>query len=183
MLFADNPIGKSSYAITRHQLKDFICAGMDQFVIALKKEKAPRGHFVNVTDMLEQPFKDVLKSETIIEYPIFYIWLKSDGLPKEVITLEDKKQLIAVVKEDNKQESVELKEGPVEAKEVSVETKSADTEEAAQEEELVDTKEGSLDIKQDVSSQSTIGVDINSKVVNDTPLQETEQPTVDDDTS
>ncbi|KAI7869631.1 uncharacterized protein EV154DRAFT_431945, partial [Mucor mucedo] len=138
LLFAEKPIGKSNFGITRHQLKDFISAGMEQFVVALKKEKAPRGHFVHVTDMLHQPFKDVLKSETIIEYPIFYIWLKSDGLPKEVVTLEEKKQWIAVVKDE-----------PVVVKE---EEEASATILPVKEE--VDVKQ-----EQDVSCQPTVAID------------------------
>lgn len=117
MLFSETPIGKGSYGITRHQIKDFIDAGMDQFIVALKKEKAPRGHFINVTHVLDLCFRDVLKNETVIEYPIFYIWLKSDGMPKDVITLEDKKQMIAEVPvkpAEEAQEAQEQQEAPAE---------------------------------------------------------------------
>ncbi|KAG2204121.1 hypothetical protein INT47_011604 [Mucor saturninus] len=154
LLFAEKPIGKSNFGITRHQLKDFISAGMEQFVVALKKEKAPRGHFVHVTDMLHQPFKDVLKSETIIEYPIFYIWLKSDGLPKEVVTLEEKKQWIAVVKD----EPVVVKEEEEEASATILPVK-----------EEVDVKQ-----EQDVSCQPTVAIDgasISSKEVKEEPSE------------
>lgn len=72
---------------------------MDQFMIALKKEKAPRGHFVNMTHVTDLQFKDILKGETIIEYPIFYVWLKTDETPKDILVMEDKKQLIAVLSE------------------------------------------------------------------------------------
>jgi hypothetical protein len=130
LLFSATPQGKSSYGIIRHQLKDFINVGMDQFVIALKKEKAPRGHFVNVTDVLDSLFKDVLKGETIIEYPIFYIWLKSDDVPKEVISLEEKKMLIMAVKEE---EETAVEEGTVED--------ATATEEIETEEDIVDKAE------------------------------------------
>lgn len=112
MLFSETPFGKGSYGIIRHQVKDFVEAGIEEFMVALKKEKAPRGHFVNVTNVLNLNFKDVLKGETIIEYPIFYIWLKSDAMPKEITTLEEKKQLIAVIAEteENKEPAALLKE-------------------------------------------------------------------------
>ncbi|KAI9478350.1 MAG: hypothetical protein EXX96DRAFT_484705 [Benjaminiella poitrasii] len=101
LLLSENPFGKSSYGIIRHQLKEFVDAGIDQFMIALKKEKAPRGHFVNVTEMLHSTFKDVLKGEQIIEYPIFYIWLKNEERPSDILALEDKKLLITEIQSTN----------------------------------------------------------------------------------
>lgn len=101
LLFSETPVGKGSYGIIRHQVKDFVEAGIAQFNVALKKEKAPRGHFVNVTSALDSTFKQVLKGENIIEYPIFYIWLKSDDMPKEILVLEDKKMLIAEIKSED----------------------------------------------------------------------------------
>ncbi|KAI9334803.1 hypothetical protein BD770DRAFT_332690, partial [Pilaira anomala] len=131
MLFSETPFGKGSYGIIRHQVKDFVEAGIDQFMVALKKEKAPRGHFVNVTNVLNLDFKDILKGETIIEYPIFYIWLKSDAMPKEIITLEEKKQLIAVIAEteENKEPAALLKEEEEEElNELQQDTKQEDKE-------------------------------------------------------
>ncbi|OBZ90192.1 Box C/D snoRNA protein 1 [Choanephora cucurbitarum] len=96
LLLSENPQGRGSYATIRHQLSDFIDAGIDQFIVALKKEKAPRGHFVNVTSVLDALFRDVLKDEQIIEFPIFYIWLKQDEQPSEVVVLEDKKQPLII---------------------------------------------------------------------------------------
>ncbi|KAI8070605.1 uncharacterized protein B0P05DRAFT_550358 [Gilbertella persicaria] len=92
LLLCNNPQGKGAYATIRHQLRNFIVAGIDQFVIALKKEKAPRGHFVDMTTVLHALFRDVLKDEQVIEFPIFYIWLKQDPQPSEVLVLEQKKQ-------------------------------------------------------------------------------------------
>lgn len=92
LLLSENPQGKGAYSTIRHQVKLFIDAGIDQFKIALKKEKSPRGHFINVTTHIDQLFKDVLKGEQIIEYPIFYVWLKSQEQPSEILVLEDKKQ-------------------------------------------------------------------------------------------
>ncbi|KAL0141029.1 hypothetical protein V8B55DRAFT_1512412 [Mucor lusitanicus] len=89
LLLAENPQGKGAYSTIRHQVKLFIDAGIDQFNIALKKEKSPRGHFVNVTHQINDIFKDVLKGEQIIEYPIFYVWLKSQEQPSEILTEEE----------------------------------------------------------------------------------------------
>jgi uncharacterized protein YueI len=102
LLLSATPQGKGEYGIIRHQVKDFIEAGIDQFTIALKKEKAPRGHFVNVTNELDALFRDVLKGEVVIEYPIFYIWLKNEEQPTDVLVLEEKKTkpLITAVRED-----------------------------------------------------------------------------------
>ncbi|EPB84688.1 hypothetical protein HMPREF1544_08561 [Mucor circinelloides 1006PhL] len=92
LLLAENPQGRGAYSTIRHQVKLFIDAGIDQFNIALKKEKSPRGHFVNVTHQINHIFKDVLKGEQIIEYPIFYVWLKSQEQPSDILVLKDKKQ-------------------------------------------------------------------------------------------
>ncbi|KAG1110096.1 hypothetical protein G6F42_015442 [Rhizopus arrhizus] len=92
LLLAENPQGRGAYSTIRHQVKLFIDAGIDQFNIALKKEKSPRGHFVNVTHQINHIFKAVLKGEQIIEYPIFYVWLKSQEQPSDILVLEDKKQ-------------------------------------------------------------------------------------------
>ncbi|KAI7906020.1 uncharacterized protein BX663DRAFT_428499 [Cokeromyces recurvatus] len=107
LLLSEKPFGKSAYGIIRHQLREFVDAGIEQFMIALKKEKAPRGHFVNVTDMLHLTFKDVLKGEQIIEYPIFYIWLKQEEQPSDILVLEDKKVLITEIqpKEEEQKET------------------------------------------------------------------------------
>lgn len=106
-MFAESPQGKGSYGIIRHQVKDFVEAGIDQFMIALKKEKAPRGHFVNMTHVKDLQFIDILKGETIIEYPVFYVWLKTDETPKDIIVLEDKKQLIATISESSTETTVD----------------------------------------------------------------------------
>lgn len=108
-MLAENPQGKGAYSTIRHQVKLFIDAGIDQFNIALKKEKSPRGHFVNVTHHIDQLFKDVLKGEHIIEYPIFYVWLKSQEQPPEILFLEDKKQplITTINSEQGKADDVE----------------------------------------------------------------------------
>lgn len=133
MLFSDTPVGKGSYGVTRHQLRHFIEAGLEQFVVALKKEKAPRGHFINVTNALDHCFKDVLKNETIIEYPIFYIWLEADGLPKDVTTLEEKKLLIAPVVKLEAAAEITAQEDIVSVKEPTVKEESTVKMEAANE--------------------------------------------------
>lgn len=99
LLFAESPQGKGSYGIIRHQVKDFVDAGLNHFMVALKKEKAPRGHFVNMSQVMDLQFIDILKGETIIEYPVFYVWLKTDETPKDILVLEDKKQLITTITE------------------------------------------------------------------------------------
>ncbi|CEI92129.1 hypothetical protein RMCBS344292_06400 [Rhizopus microsporus] len=65
MLFSETPRGKDSFSIMRHELKYFIDAGLEQFRVALKKEKAPRGEFVDVTGILDMSFLDTLRGETV----------------------------------------------------------------------------------------------------------------------
>ncbi|KAI8988559.1 hypothetical protein BDF20DRAFT_815223, partial [Mycotypha africana] len=96
LLYAESPQGKSDYHIIRHQVNDFVQAGLDQFKVALKKEKAPRGYFIDVSNVMDALFRDVLKDEVIIEFPIFYIWLKSDEQPSDISVLEEKKQPLIV---------------------------------------------------------------------------------------
>jgi hypothetical protein len=125
LLLSENPQGKGEYGIIRHQVKDFITAGIDQFSIALKKEKAPRGHFVNVTNELDALFRDVLRGEVIIEYPIFYIWLKNEEQPSDVLVLEEKKTkpLITAIRTDNSEMNPVDDVKPEEAKQEEVEQK------------------------------------------------------------
>lgn len=120
LLLAENPQGKGAYSTIRHQVKLFIDAGIDQFNIALKKEKSPRGHFVNVTHQINDIFKDVLKGEQIIEYPIFYVWLKSQEQPSEILVLEDKKQPLITALHSEQEKTEE--EDAVEHKPVEEET-------------------------------------------------------------
>ncbi|KAI8637560.1 hypothetical protein BD408DRAFT_353510 [Parasitella parasitica] len=107
LLLVENPQGKGAYSTIRHQVKLFVDAGIGQFNIALKKEKSPRGHFVDVSHHIDLLFKDVLKGEQIIEYPIFYVWLKSQERPSEILVLEKKRQLITTIKTENESGVVE----------------------------------------------------------------------------
>ncbi|KAI8378489.1 hypothetical protein BD560DRAFT_325234 [Blakeslea trispora] len=150
LLLSEHPQGKGSYATIRHQLSEFIDAGIDQFVIALKKEKAPRGHFVNVTSVLDALFRDVLKDEQIIEFPIFYIWLKQDEQPSEVVVLEDKKQPLIIPLRD--QASHPIEEKPLEQveppKEKQAELPKEDQAESSSSEQPIE--ESSAQIQQNV---------------------------------
>lgn len=101
MLLAESPHGKGEYQLIRHELNHFIELGINNFSIALKKEKSARGHFVDMTGLLHTAVNDILKDETIIEFPTFYIWPKSDKQPSNVTLLEEKKQLITVINQSN----------------------------------------------------------------------------------
>lgn len=142
LLLAENPQGKGAYSTIRHQVRLFIDSGIDQFNIALKKEKSPRGHFVNVTHQINNIFLDVLKGEQIIEYPIFYVWLKSQEQPSEILVLEDKKQpLITTL--HSEQEKTE--EDVVEHKSVEEEAVADEAEDAVIEAANDDTHDATLD--------------------------------------
>lgn len=110
ILFFDTPRGKDSYSIIRHQLKYFIDAGLHQFKVALKKEKAPKGHFVDITDVMDMSFLDILRGEVIVEYPTLHIWLKSDPQPTDILLLEEKRMLVRPIKR-SRQEDDNIKEG------------------------------------------------------------------------
>lgn len=109
ILFFDTPRGKDSYSIIRHQLKYFIDAGLHQFKVALKKEKAPKGHFVDITDVMDMSFLDILRGEVIVEYPTLHIWLKSDPQPTDILLLEEKRVLVRPLKR-SRQEDDNIKE-------------------------------------------------------------------------
>ncbi|KAI7859208.1 hypothetical protein BDC45DRAFT_497136 [Circinella umbellata] len=76
MLFVENPQGKVDYNTIRYQARDFKDAGMDQLVIGLKKEGAPKNTFVNLTSHLDRTIRDILRGEKVIEFPTLYIWLQ-----------------------------------------------------------------------------------------------------------
>ncbi|KAI8985453.1 hypothetical protein BDB01DRAFT_88013 [Pilobolus umbonatus] len=99
MLISDHPLGKGSYGIIRHQLADFIEAGIDKFVIGLKKENSPQRHYINKTSLIDASINTILQGETVIEYPIFYIWLEGE-VPDNVI-LEESIVLDITEKVDN----------------------------------------------------------------------------------
>ena len=88
MLFIENPQGKGDYNTIRYQVRDFTDVGMDQFVIGLKKEGAPKNTFVNLTPHLDRTLRDILRGEKVIEFPTIYIWLQ-DQLDENVM-LEEK---------------------------------------------------------------------------------------------
>lgn len=144
LLLSENPQGKGEYGLIRHQVKEFVEAGIDQFNIALKKEKAPRGHFVNVTNELDALFRDVLKDEVIIEYPIFYIWLKSEEQPADVLVLEEKKTkpLITPVRTDNAELNLADKEIKREHEGNDVKPEDKEQQEGPKEKEEEQVKEG-----------------------------------------
>lgn len=148
LLFAESPQGKGSYGIIRHQVKDFVEAGMDQFMVALKKEKAPRGHFVNMSQVMDFQFIDILKGETIIEYPVFYVWLKTDETPKDILELEDKKQLIATISETL---------APTEDMETEVETEVKQEEVVEEEAVEKQEEEGEVESNEDEEEEGELG--------------------------
>ncbi|EIE92497.1 hypothetical protein RO3G_17095 [Rhizopus delemar RA 99-880] len=120
ILFFDTPRGKDSYSIIRHQLKYFIDAGLHQFKVALKKEKAPKGHFVDITDVMDMSFLDILRGEVIVEYPTLHIWLKSDPQPTDILLLEEKRVLVRPLKR-SRQEDDNIKEEGEKKQKLSIE--------------------------------------------------------------
>ncbi|KAI7871544.1 hypothetical protein BDF14DRAFT_1696444, partial [Spinellus fusiger] len=78
MLFAEKPIGKTSYTLFRYQVQEFIDAGMDHCVIGLRKEGVAKRVHVDITHCLDKPLSMVLQGERIIEFPILSVWLKGD---------------------------------------------------------------------------------------------------------
>ncbi|KAI9270739.1 hypothetical protein BDA99DRAFT_557544 [Phascolomyces articulosus] len=76
MLFAENPQGKGDYKTIRYQVREFKDAGIEQFVVGLKKEGAPKNTFVNLTPHLDKPLRELLRGERVIEFPTIYIWLQ-----------------------------------------------------------------------------------------------------------
>jgi len=88
LLISDTP--HSSDALTRFQLQSYIDAGSDSFTIGLKKEfvqAAQQNTYINVTPMMDAPLADILKGESLCEFPTFHVWLHN---VEPVVTLEDK---------------------------------------------------------------------------------------------
>ncbi|KAG1046953.1 hypothetical protein G6F43_010578 [Rhizopus delemar] len=121
-------LNQSIIAITRNintwnmdfQLKYFIDAGLHQFKVALKKEKAPKGHFVDITDVMDMSFLDILRGEVIVEYPTLHIWLKSDPQPTDILLLEEKRVLVRPLKR-SRQEDDNIKEEGEKKQKLSIE--------------------------------------------------------------
>lgn len=135
MLFSETPRGKDSFSIMRHELKYFIDAGLEQFRVALKKEKAPRGEFVDVTGILDMSFLDTLRGETVVEYPTFYVWLKDDPQPSEILSLEEKRMLIRPLKRSHEEVDHEKEQDEKRLKMDNEENKTDDAEEGELDEE------------------------------------------------
>lgn len=135
MLFSETPRGKDSFSIMRHELKYFIDAGLEQFRVALKKEKAPRGEFVDVTGILDMSFLDTLRGETVVEYPTFYVWLKDEPQPSEILSLEEKRVLIRPLKRSHEEVDHEKEQDEKRLKMDNEENKADDIEEGELEEE------------------------------------------------
>lgn len=88
LLFTESPQGKGSYSVIRYQARDFVNAGIERFIVALKKPEGPKDTFVDLTPHLDRTLKELLRGERIIEFPTLYIWLQGDM--KDDIKLEDK---------------------------------------------------------------------------------------------
>lgn len=88
LLFTESPQGKGSYSVIRYQARDFVNAGIERFIVALKKPEGPKDTFVDLTPHLDRTLKELLRGERIIEFPTLYIWLQGDM--KDDIKLEEK---------------------------------------------------------------------------------------------
>ncbi|KAI9311696.1 hypothetical protein BX666DRAFT_1994556 [Dichotomocladium elegans] len=78
LLISEHPQGKGSFSTYRYQVRDFVEAGIDQFVVGLKKPHGPKNTYVDLTPHLNRFFKDILRGERIIEFPTLYIWLQGE---------------------------------------------------------------------------------------------------------
>ncbi|KAJ8664079.1 hypothetical protein O0I10_000357 [Lichtheimia ornata] len=78
LLFTETPQGKGAYSVIRYQAKDFVNAGIERFIVALKKPEGPKDTFIDLTPHLDRTWKDLLRGERIIEFPTLYIWLQGD---------------------------------------------------------------------------------------------------------
>ncbi|ORZ03922.1 hypothetical protein BCR43DRAFT_520980 [Syncephalastrum racemosum] len=87
MFYAAEPRGQTYYPILRQQTRTFGEAGMDQWVIGLKKEGGRHG-LIRLTDHLDTTWNDILQGERIVEYPIVHVWLKDQVDPE--VAFEDK---------------------------------------------------------------------------------------------
>lgn len=89
LLFTETPQGKGSYSVIRYQARDFINAGIEQFIVALKKPEGPKDTFIDLTPHLDRTWKELLRGERIIEFPTLYIWLQGH-MEDNDIKLEEK---------------------------------------------------------------------------------------------
>ncbi|KAG2173494.1 hypothetical protein INT44_007085 [Umbelopsis vinacea] len=91
ILTTDTP--HASDALTRFQLQKYIDSGTDSFVVGLKKDFVPadqQNTFIDMTPMMDAPLADILKGESLCEFPIFNVWIDTAA---PAVTLEEKSEI------------------------------------------------------------------------------------------
>jgi hypothetical protein len=155
-----------SDALTRFQLKSYIDAGSDSYIIGLKKEFVPadqQNTFINVTPMMDAPLLDVLKGESLCEFPTLHIWLH-DADP--TVNLEEKSEkqsfrgLTGLIGAPHKAEQPKQEVEPEPMDEVEDDTESSSKEE--------------LDSSDSGEAESSDDEDVSSKIVEEA-VEETDE--------
>jgi hypothetical protein len=151
-LTADTP--HASDALTRYQLEKYINSGTDSFVVGLKKEFVPadqQNTFIDMTPMMDAPLSDILKGESLCEFPVFHVWIDAAD---PAITLEEKSETpsfrgLHTLAEQSKKVPEPQRDPEPEAMDESVDTTNTSSEE--DEEESSDSDEESSDDDEDDS--------------------------------
>lgn len=98
LLFEDNPRGRGSYSKWREDLPDFVNAGLERFIIGLKKERARKKTCINLTPHIGHSWRTVLRGERIVEYPTLHVWLEGDT--DQDMVMEEK--ILQIVESDRR---------------------------------------------------------------------------------
>jgi hypothetical protein len=174
-----------SDALTRFQLKSYIDAGSDSYIIGLKKEFVPadqQNTFINVTPMMDAPLLDVLKGESLCEFPTLHIWLH-DADP--AVSLEEKSEeqsfrgLTGLIGAPHKAEQPKLEVEPEPMDEVEDDTESSS------EEELDSSDSGEAESSDEDGSSQIIeeAVEEADEKIAAVTAEETVDETVEDDST
>jgi hypothetical protein len=159
-LTTDTP--HASDALTRYQLQKYIDSGTDSFVVGLKKEFVPadqQNTFIDMTPMMDAPLADILKGESLCEFPIFNVWIDTAA---PTVTLEEKSEtpsfrgLHTLVEQSTKPvetQPVPESEAMDESVDASAETASEEVSSESEEEKTDDDEE---EEEEDVSVDSRV---------------------------
>lgn len=153
ILTTDTP--HASDALTRYQLQKYIDSGTDSFVVGLKKEFVPadqQNTFIDMTPMMDAPLADILKGESLCEFPIFHVWIDTAA---PTVTLEEKSEtpsfrgLHTLVEQSKKlveTQPVPESEAMDESVDASAETASEEVSSESEEEKTDDDEEEDEDV-------------------------------------
>lgn len=137
LLFEDNPRGRGSYLKWREDLPDFVNAGLERFIIGLKKERARKKTCINLTPHIGHSWRTVLRGERIVEYPTLHVWLEGDT--DQDMVMEEK--ILQIVEPDRRKSDHPAAAAAEEEEEEQQQERTAEKDEQECDQDVPDTHE------------------------------------------